>query len=142
MATHEDDEILNYHGQVLRSRFRNTDTWRLIRRHGWQLIASQVLALQQDPPAIPLYRGELCEYSGTYRLTDGITAVISCAGEGLTIERTGRPNVVYRAELRDVFFAPGEPRTRRIFERDRDGRITGFVDRREGRDIVWRRDPR
>jgi len=30
----------------------------------------------------------------------------------------------------DVFFEPGQPRTRRII---------GFVDRREGRDVAWKR---
>lgn len=33
-----------------------------------------------------------------------------------------------------MFFAPGKPRTRRIFIRDANGAITGFVDRREGID--------
>ena len=30
-------------------------------------------------------------------------------------------------------------RTRRIFQRDSSGAVTGFVDRREGHDIVWRK---
>ena len=66
VVTHEDAEFLDYHGQVIRSRFRNTDT-------------------------------------------------------------------------RDVFFEAGAPRTRRIFQYDAAGRVSGFVDRREARDIVWRR---
>jgi hypothetical protein len=36
-----------------------------------------------------------------------------------------------------VFFAAGQPRTRRIFVRDAAGRIVGFVDRREGEDVRW-----
>ena len=36
-----------------------------------------------------------------------------------------------------MFFVRGRPRTRRIFIRDEDGAITGFVDRREGIDIRW-----
>jgi hypothetical protein len=35
---------------------------------------------------------------------------------------------------------PGQPRTRKIFQRNSEGKITGFVDRREGEDLVWRRD--
>ena len=42
--------------------------------------------------------------------------------------------------LRDVFFVPGQPRTRRIFTRDAQGRVDGFVDRREGEDIRWTRE--
>jgi hypothetical protein len=37
--------------------------------------------------------------------------------------------------------APGAPRSRRIFSRDASGHIIGFVDRREARDIVWKRQP-
>ena len=53
VVTHEDDEYLNYHGQVLRSRFRMTDTW-IHSPSGWRQLASQVLAVLQDPPAQPL----------------------------------------------------------------------------------------
>jgi hypothetical protein len=38
-----------------------------------------------------------------------------------------------------VFFIKGDPRIRKIFQRDRSGRITGFVERRESWDIVWDR---
>jgi hypothetical protein len=31
-------------------------------------------------------------------------------------------------------------RTRKILQRDANGKIMGFVDRREGADLVWRRD--
>jgi hypothetical protein len=43
-------------------------------------------------------------------------------------------------EVRDVLFIAGQPRIRKIFQRDTAGRITGFVDRRENWDLVWRRD--
>jgi hypothetical protein len=48
VVTHEDNEYLNYHGQVIRSRFRSTDTW-IQTTHGWQLLGSQVLAVLKDP---------------------------------------------------------------------------------------------
>jgi hypothetical protein len=62
-----------------------------------------------------------------------------CENDELLFERPERPARHFRPELLDVFFEPGEPRTRRIFVRDRHGHITGFFDRREARDIVWRR---
>ena len=34
VVTHEDHEYLDYHGQVLRSRFRMTDTWATIPKDG------------------------------------------------------------------------------------------------------------
>jgi hypothetical protein len=40
--------------------------------------------------------------------------------------------------VRDVLFIPGQPRTRKIFQRDADGKVTGFLDRRGGEDLVFR----
>jgi hypothetical protein len=137
VVTHEDKEYLDYHGQVIHSRFRMTDTWRKT-PDGWRQIASQVLAVQQDPPSIP-FDGKQCPYAGRYTLTDDIVATIDCRGQGLTVERAGKPPRTFLAEAPDLFFEPGFPRTRRIFQHDADGKVTGFVDRREGRDIVWKR---
>jgi hypothetical protein len=39
VVSHEDKEDLDYHGQVIRSRFRMTDTWIRTPR-GWRLLAS------------------------------------------------------------------------------------------------------
>jgi hypothetical protein len=60
-------------------------------------------------------------------------------GDRLIGERTGRPAQDLKVEARDVMFVPGQPRSRKIFQRDAQGRITGFADRREARDVVWRR---
>jgi hypothetical protein len=138
VVTHEDQEYLDYHGQVIRSRFRMTDTW-LKEGTDWRQIASQALAVQQDPPSIRLDRATLCSYAGRYALTDTIVATLRCGGDSLVMERPGRPARTFLAEARDVFFEPGAPRTRRIFQYDERGRITAFVDRREARDITWKR---
>lgn len=139
IATHEDLERLDYHGQIIESRWRITDTW-VRTSSGWRLAAEQILALQGDPPAISISTAALCAYNGTYELTTQITAVVACTDEGLSIERSDRPAAVtYAPEAPDVFFTAGQPRTRRIFQRDETGRITGFVDRREGHDIVWKK---
>lgn len=131
-------ESLDYHGQRLHTRFRSLDTWRRT-PDGWRLIGQHTAAVLRDPPAAALSRDALCAYAGTYRLTAAIVTRISCGADGLTAEREGRPAVRYRPELRDLFFAPGQPRSRRVFLRDARGRITGFADRREGEDIVWQR---
>ena len=136
VATHEDLEHLDYHGQMLVSRWRSTDTW-LKTPAGWKLLAQQTMALLEDPPAIRLSDEQLCAYAGTYRLTPEITETIRCADGKLYGTRTGRPEAAYSAEVPDVFFAPGRPRTRRIFLRDAGGAITGFADRREGIDVRW-----
>lgn len=130
IATHEDLEHLDYHGQMLVSRWRSTDTW-LKTGDGWKLLAQQTMALLEDPPAVQLSNEQLCSYAGTYRLTAEITETLRCEGGKLVGNRT------YSAEIADVFFAPGRPRTRRIFFRDANGAITGFADRREGIDVRW-----
>ena len=140
VVTHEDDETLDYHGQMLSSRFRMTDTWHRTAQ-GWRLLGTQVLAVQQDPPAVTLNVDALCAYAGRYALTSAIEVTARCEMGHLVFERPGRPARQFIAELKDQFFEPGQPRTRRVFLRDPEGAITGFVDRREGRDIFWRRRP-
>lgn len=136
VTTYIAEERLDYFGQVLQSQFRTSDTW-LKTDKGWRMIGSQTLAVLNDPPAITLPRETLCGYNGTYRLTPEIVTKVTCTDEGLTSERTGRKPSTMKAEVRDVFFTPGQPRTRRIFQRDANGGVTGFVDRREGLDIKW-----
>lgn len=137
VAAYEIQEYLDYFGQPLRSRFRSMDTWRRT-REGWRLIAQHTAAVLKDPPAVHLTQAQFCEYAGVYALTAEIETTIRCSDAGLEAVRTGRPNLTYNAETRDVFFAPGQPRTRRIFVRGEDGAILGFVDRREGEDVRWR----
>ena len=140
VVAHDDQEYLDYHGQALRSRFRSTDTW-LRTPEGWRLIAQQVSAVLKDPPAATLTTEQLCAYNGAYSLTRDITATVRCAEGGLTVERAGRPTVRYVPEVLDAFFVAGQPRTRRFFLRDDQGRLTGFVDRREGEDVRWMKLP-
>src|ERR1700735_5410510 len=59
IVTHEDNETLDYHGQMLLSRFRETDTWHKT-PGGWRLLGEQVLAVLQDPPSITLNHPTLC----------------------------------------------------------------------------------
>lgn len=140
VVSHEDNETLDYHGQMLLSRFRATDTWHRTSR-GWRLLGSQVLAVQKDPPSVMLDTTTLCGYAGTYTMAADVVDTIRCSGDHLTVIRAGGPEREFKAEVKDVFFQPGAPRTRRIFNRDADGHVTGFVDRREERDIVWTRLP-
>jgi hypothetical protein len=138
VVTHEDHETLDYFGQILNTRFRATDTW-LKTSDGWRLIATQVLAVLEDPPAIALDKQQLCAFEGVFQLTPAVKTTIRCEEGQLVSERTGRKAAVYRPETADVFFSPGQPRTRRIFQRDASGTVVRFVDRREGRDIVWKK---
>jgi hypothetical protein len=138
VLAYEAQEHLDYHGQILQSRYRINDTW-LKTGQGWQLLAEQVAAVLKDPPSIKLTQQQLCEYNGSYAMTADIVTTLKCTAEGFAAERTGRPATQYLAELPDVFFVAGQPRTRRIFQRDAQGKVVAFVDRREGEDIRWMR---
>lgn len=137
IVAHTDDESVDYFGHPLSARYLTFAVWRLA-GGAWRLIGTQVHAALVDPPAIAL--PDLEQYAGTYRLTPEITYTIRKDGDHLVGERTGRPAVTLAAEARDVFFVPGQPRSRKVFLRDAKGAITGFADRREGRDVIWRRD--
>ena len=82
--------------------------------------------------------GFLGQYEGTYQLTAEITGAFLPVGDELMLFRqTGKPDRHYPSTRKCPmsFFNPGAPRSRRIFCRNASGEITGFVDRREGRDI-------
>jgi hypothetical protein len=56
-------------------------------------------------------------------------------------QKTGRAPEALRAEVVDLLFVPGKPRFRKVFLRDPSGRITGFAERREAWDVMWKRLP-
>ncbi len=134
------DEHEDYHGHKLHCQYRSTETW-LQTPAGWRMIAGQVLALRKDPPAIELTARQLDEYVGRYALTPEITYEIRRSEAGLEGQRTGRPAETLKAEVPDVLFVPGQMRYRKVFQRGPDGRLTGFVERREAWDIEWKRVP-
>jgi ketosteroid isomerase-like protein len=138
VATHVDDEHEEFHGHKLHCQYRSTDTW-LKTAKGWQLIASQVLALRTDPPSIALAASLRDQYCGKYELNSSISYEIRCDGDALEGQQTDRKPETLRAEAPDVLFVPGKPRYRKVFLRGPDGRITGFAERREAWDIVWKR---
>ncbi|MGD0141970.1 MAG: DUF4440 domain-containing protein [Rhizomicrobium sp.] len=137
VALFRQNEIEHYFGQTITAKYLTNTTWRK-RADGWKLIAGQVLAEKTDPPAIVLSASELAQYAGTYRLKDSEATYTLALDEGKLIgTRNGRKPTTWDAEASDVFFIPGDPRIRKIFQRDASGRITGFVERRESWDIVW-----
>lgn len=140
VTTYVIDESESYHGQSIRARYRETDTW-IATPAGWRLAAAQVLALRDDPPAIALSAAQREAYVGTYALTPEVRYTIRREGDALVGQRTGREPEALRAEVADVLFVPGKPRLRKVFQRGADGRITGFVERRETWDIRWTREP-
>jgi ketosteroid isomerase-like protein len=136
--TYVADEHEDFHGQKLHALYRVTETW-LKTAGGWRLIASQTLAMRQDPPAAALPEAALQAYVGRYAAAPDYIYEITREGAALTGRTNGGKPSPLLAELADVLFTPGQPRTRKIFQRDAWGRITGFVSRREERDVVFKR---
>jgi hypothetical protein len=137
LTTYVADEEETFHGAKIHARYRMGDTW--VRRDGkWKLLSSQVLALRNDPPALPTTAEQRRAYCGRYALGD-LTYVVRCETDGLTGGTPGKPAKPLRLESADVFFIPGEPRLRYLFQRDAAGRVTGFLQRRESWDLVWKR---
>jgi hypothetical protein len=138
-VVHTDDEQENYHGQTLFARYLTTETWRS-ESGEWTLHLIHVYAELKDPPAISLPPEVLKQYAGRYSGGNDLVYVVEWTGKQLMGGRQGGTMKPLLAEVRDVLFIAGQPRTRKIFQRDAEGNITGFVDRREARDLVWHRD--
>jgi len=134
------DEHENFHGQKLHALYRSTTTW-LREAAGWKVLAQQTLALRQDPPAVQLAEAALNDYVGRYRAGPDLVYEITRKGSDLSGGVAGGKPSVLKMELRDVMFVPGQPRSRKIFVRDAAGHVTGFLSRREERDVVWTRIP-
>jgi ketosteroid isomerase-like protein len=138
-VVHTDDEQEDYHGQTLFARYLMTETWRR-EASDWKLHLVHVYALLKDPPAISLPPDILQQYAGRYLAGENLVYVIEWDGKQLIGGRQAGVLKPLLVEVRDVLFVPGQPRIRKIFQRDAAGKITGFVDRRESWDLVWRRD--
>ena len=137
VALFRQNETEHYFGQTIYAKYLTNTTWKK-RTDGWKLIAGQVLAERTDPPAIALPASELSQYLGTYKLKDSEpTYTLTLENGKLIGTRNGRKPATWNAELRDVFFIAGDPRIRKIFQRDASGKVTGFIERRESWDVVW-----
>ena len=124
------------YGQTLHQTFRSAETW-IKRGTEWKMIASQGQQLMPDPPTATLSATELDGYAGTYAVGSGFTVRITRAGDALAASMKGEKSVPLHAIVRDVFFTPGVPRVRLIFQRDAKGRITGYLRRRDERDLLF-----
>lgn len=139
-VVHTDDEQEFYHGQHLTAQYLTTETWQR-QDTNWKLLLVHVYSVLREPKTITMSASELDAYAGRYSAGPELTYRIRREGDELIGEREGRPAVTLKAEVRDVFFVPGQLRTRKIFERDSSGKIVDFVDRREGSDLLWKRIP-
>jgi hypothetical protein len=138
-VVHTDDEVENFHGQVLNAQYLMTETWQR-EENEWKLHLLHVYAMLKDPPAISLAPEALKQYEGRYRASADLLYVIQWDGKQLVGGRDGRALKPLQVEVRDVLFVAGQPRIRKIFQRDATGKVTGFFDRRESWDLIWSRE--
>ncbi|HEY1614385.1 MAG TPA: nuclear transport factor 2 family protein [Rhizomicrobium sp.] len=138
LVIHRDDERENYHGIMLKAGYLTTETW-LCQAGMWKLAMIHTYVEARDPPAVAATPAVLGAYAGRYVAAPDLVWSIRLSGDHLVGQREGKPPHPLLMEAPDLFFIPGEPREKRLFQRDAAGRITGFVERREGEDILWRR---
>jgi len=133
---HLDDEQETFHGQKLLAQYLTTETWR---RDGeeWKLYMVHTYAVLKDPPSITLPEKELRQYVGEFSAAPDLVYEIRWDGQRLVGGKKGSSMKPLAVEVRDVLFVPGQPRIRKIFQRDDKGKIVRFVDRRESWDLVW-----
>jgi ketosteroid isomerase-like protein len=137
VALFRQNETEQYFGQTIYAKYLTNTTWKK-RAGGWKMIGAQVLAEKTDPPAIVLPASQLAQYVGTYQLKDSKAIYTLTLAHGVLIgTRDARKPGTWNAEASDVFFISGDPRIRKIFQRDAQGKIIGFIERRESWDIVW-----
>jgi len=134
----EDDSTVEMYGQVLKTRYLSTEVWRDEGGH-WRMISSQTMVLPDDPPAVAFTATELADYAGSYTAGDGYVMTIVRDGDGLKGSTNGGTPYIIKAEAHDLLFTPGQPRLRRIIERDASGRIIALHSRRDGHDFVLKR---
>jgi hypothetical protein len=138
VSTYVADELEQFHGESLHASYRQTDTW-VSTPSGWRLLASQVIALRNDPPAVELPAKLWEEYAGRYQLADGLSLAIVWDEKSATIRKATGVPAPLKAELTDLLFIPSQPRIRYLMERTPDGHVARLRQRRESWDLVWQR---
>jgi hypothetical protein len=140
LVVHRDDEREDFHGLKLRAGYLTTETW-VCRGGAWKLAMIHAYVERADPPSIAVAEADLDAYVGRYAAAPDLIWEIRRSGDHLTGQRPDGAPSILAFEARDVGFIAGRPRERRLFQRDAAGHVTGFIARREGEDILWKRQP-
>jgi hypothetical protein len=136
LVIHRDDEFEDFHGHSLQASYLMTETW-LHRQGDWKLALVHVYVVARDPPELPVPSSKLDDYVGRYSAGPDLTWNIRREGDRLLGGADGQTPL--KVESQDVLFVPGRPRERRLFQRTPEGKVSGFIWRREGEDVLWKR---
>jgi hypothetical protein len=119
-------------------KYRSVETW-LKEKGGWKMVGSETLALYEDPPAIALDPKTLGEYVGTYEASPGMDMTFTRQGDRLLASVSGGSGTAQEAQARDILFSPGNGASPKVFQRNADGRITGFIYLRGNHSLTFKR---
>ncbi len=131
------DEYENVLGQQLHTTYGTADTYYKTDT-SWMMIGSQVFEIPQLPPVIKVGEAVLAEYAGTYQMADK-KAVLSVRNDTLFIQKNNGTTEALLSETTNVFFRQKDTRGRKIFVKNEAGEIL-MLERRNGQDLVWKRD--
>jgi hypothetical protein len=120
---------------VKNSHLLMTETWQKVDGQ-WLLRLVHTDRIRINPPPIALSARQIDELTGTYQSPNG-TYIIRRNGNRIMGGKPGAPFTELKAETRDVLFQPDNVYRRRVFQRDADGHVTGFIDRDENVDRPW-----
>jgi hypothetical protein len=103
------------------------------------MIASHTMNVVRAPTALAVPSTDLDAYVGTYQVDPSYVVQISRSAEGLVASANGGAAVPLNVEIKDVLFTPAAPNVRKIFQRDGAGRVVGYINRRDGTDLIFRK---
>jgi len=84
---------------------------------------------------VALEAGALDAVTGTYEVEQGVQRVFRRSGDGLVMQRSGRPPVPVKAASKDEFFIPGGLDWF-AFQRDAGGKVTGVMVHQDGNALL------
>lgn len=126
-----DDEYLDLYNLKIHTQYKQTDTW--INFNGqWRKIALQLFEIPKNPPPVSIDSSILKRHAGSYMLGD-MTCSVYVENGKLFVKKMTRQPVELFAQTENVFFRKGDGRVDVIFQSDR------MIERREGEDLVWKR---
>jgi hypothetical protein len=132
------DEHETVFGQQLHTTYGMVDTW-YKKDTGWVMLSMLCFEIPQLPPAIQVGRAILEQYVGTYRLSEKRTAVVSLRHDTLFIRKGKNAPEALFPETSNVFFRMSDTRGRKFFVKGEDGQMV-MRERRNGQDLVWKRE--
>ena len=139
VVLHRDNETEMYFGSELHAQYLMTEVWQMLDGQ-WKLRSVHCAAVPTDPQTVQLSTQEMDQLTGTFQ-AGSLTYVIRRDGNRLLGGRKGQKEFELKAETRDVLVIPGQFRNRKVFFRTESGIVSGFADRRENRDLLWRKLP-